>query len=347
MTNINSSQVLIKIAYIISLSLLFFDNFEGAWAWRVNVGIYEKNTLSNNKLYNINSSNINSSNINSSNINSSGIKLSNLKRSDINSSNHKLSNLQISSIQLPNNLVVKPISYPFFIYHPFSIYQTFYKSQKYLVQKVPKNLGAPTGRRKGGASRKPYCPSPTALVPGNKSNNKSLLASTVYQYLTVWLFIPPLPDEIKFGEFVLQDKNDNDILREKIALPQKSGLISISIRQNPQYALQENHKYHWYFQFYCDKSQNQEKDFIYVDAWLKRVVPTANLRKQLQTNKQNKYAVYSDNNLWYDAITNLAKLRSRNPNSSELNQDWANLLKSADLEEFIDMPIIGNYVLQE
>lgn len=251
--------------------------------------------------------------------------------------NDRLYEIQGSKVQLPDGFITQPIS----------------KSQKYLAQKVPKNIGAPTGRRKGGATRDPdQCSSLkkpiTALVPGGKSGEKekSFFALTVDQYPSIWLFIPQSATPMKFGEFVLQDNNGNDVLREKMKLPQQAGVISISLPQNPQYALKENHKYQWYFQVYCGDPQIQQ-GYIYVDAWLQRVAPTPELQKQLQTTEQSKYAIYSDNDIWYDAITDLAKLRVRNPTSKQLTQDWANLLKSVGLEEFVDMPIIKNYVLQE
>ncbi|KST66380.1 DUF928 domain-containing protein [Mastigocoleus testarum] len=234
-----------------------------------------------------------------------------------------------------------------------SIARSISFAQKYLAQKVPDNIGAPTGRRKGGATRDPkQCSSLekpiTALVPGGKSGekNKSFFASTVDRYLNVWLFVPQLTTPMKFGEFVLQDDSGNDILRKRMSLPHKAGVIGISIPQNPQYALKKNHKYQWYFQVYCGDPKIP-REYAYVDAWLQRVALNPNLQKQLETTKRGKYAIYSKNHLWYDAVSDLAKLRTRNPNSQQLARDWANLLKIFNLEEFVDVPIIKNYVLSE
>ena len=253
---------------------------------------------------------------------------------------------RVFNLQIPKQ-VSKVNSSDKYLPRPISL------TQKYLAQKVPDNIGAPTGRRKGGATRDPkQCSSLekpiTALVPGGKSGekNKSFFASTVDQYLNVWLFVPQLTTPMKFGEFVLQDDNGNDILRKRMSLPHKAGVIGISIPQNPQYALKENHKYQWYFQVYCG-DREIPREYAYVDAWLQKVALTPNLQQQLQTTKQGKYTVYSKNHLWYDAVSDLAQLRTRNPNSKQLAQDWANLLKIFNLEEFVDVPIIKNYVLSE
>ena len=310
MVQMNSSQTLIKLLYIVALPFVLFANFERASAWRLQADISQKDMTLNNELPEI----------------------------------------QTSSIYLPNSFISRSISKP--------ISKLISKPPKDLAQKVPKDLGAPTGRRKGGASRSDQCPglkTPiTALVPGGKSNNKSFFASTIAQYPTIWLFLPKLPARMKFGEFVLQDKNGDDVLRKMITLPQRAGVISITPPENPQYALKENHKYHWYFQVYCGDPRN-EPDYIYVDAWLQRIPLNPNLKKQLEITKQDRYAVYSENDLWYDAITYLGKLRDcrrracdyGNPNSKQLTQHWANLLKTAHLEEFVDIPIIKHYPLQD
>ncbi|MDJ0772643.1 MAG: DUF928 domain-containing protein [Mastigocoleus sp. MO_167.B18] len=306
MTEINLFQIIIKQFYIISLPVALFGNLELSWAGMLDTDISQENIPVIDQVFNLQVSK---------------------QRSKINS---------------PDKSLAGPISL------------TQIKTQKYLLaQQVPDNIGAPTGRRKGGATRDPkQCSSLekpiTALVPGGKSGekNKSFFASTIDQYLNVWLFVPQLTTPMKFGEFVLQDDSGNDILRKRMSLPQKAGVIGISIPQNPQYALKENHKYQWYFQVYCGDPKIP-REYAYVDAWLQRVALTPNLQKQLRTTKQGKYTVYSKNHLWYDAVSDLAQLRTRNPNSKQLARDWANLLKIFNLEEFVDVPIIDNYVLSE
>jgi hypothetical protein len=214
-----------------------------------------------------------------------------------------------------------------------------------LAQRFPDN-GDPKGRRRGGTSRRDGCPelkTPiTALVPGEENNNKSFFASTVAEYPTFWVYVPELPTNSRFGEFVLQDEQGNDVYRTSLTLSGKAGIIGISLPSSSQYALKQNLKYHWFFRVYCGNPQNKP-EYLFVDAWLQRVALTPDLQQQLKTAQSREYTVYAANNLWYDAITNLANLRSTNPSERVLAEDWTNLFKAVGLEELAQAPIVQRY----
>ncbi|MBW4632426.1 MAG: DUF928 domain-containing protein [Iphinoe sp. HA4291-MV1] len=217
------------------------------------------------------------------------------------------------------------------------------------AQKFPDN-GDPKGRRRTGTSRRDGCPqlkTPiTALVPGEEKNNKSFLGLTVAEYPTFWVYVPELPTNLRSGEFVLQDEQGNDIYRTSLKLPSKTGTIGISLPSRSQYALKQNSKYHWFFRVYCSDSKNKS-EYFFVDAWLLRVALTPNLQQQLKTKKSGEYKVYAANNLWYDAITNLAQLRRTHSDMSTLAEDWTNLFKAVDLEELASAPILQLDNLQQ
>lgn len=210
------------------------------------------------------------------------------------------------------------------------------------AQKFP-DKGEPVGRRRGGTGRRDGCPdlkTPiTALVPGEENNNKSYLGSTVAEYPTFWVYVPELPTNLRLGEFVLQDEQGNDVYRTSLTLPGKAGSMGISLPSSSQYALKQNSKYHWFFRVYCGDPQNKP-EYFFVDAWLQRVALNPELQQQLKTTKSGQYRVYAANNLWYDAITNLAELRSSNPNERVLSEDWTNLFKAVGLEELAQVPIL-------
>lgn len=222
--------------------------------------------------------------------------------------------------------------------------------------KFPEN-GLPTGRRRGGTSRD-GCPALnkplTALVPGKetpnevrggtpKSISKSFLASTVAKYPTFWVYIPELPTTTHSGEFVLQNEAEDDIYRTPLMLPGKPGIISISLPQSPQYSLETDKKYHWYFKVYCGNPQ-KISDYFFVDGWVQSVALTPDLESHLKTAKQGKYIAYAANDIWYDALTNLADLRRTNSHSAMLKDDWANLLKAVGLQDIAQEPIVQHYI---
>ncbi len=209
----------------------------------------------------------------------------------------------------------------------------------------PRN-GAPTGRRQGGARRN-GCPDlkqpVTALVPGEETVTESVpfLAWTVSEYPTFWVYLPELPTQVRLGEFVFQDERGKNIYRTSLTLPEKSGIISISLPQNPQYALKQDNLYQWYFKVYCGNTQNTS-NYYYVQAWVQRVALTPNLESQLRTAKSEEYIAYAVNQIWQDALTNLAQRRA-NSASSVLAQDWNHLLKAVGLEEFAGVAIVQSY----
>lgn len=221
------------------------------------------------------------------------------------------------------------------------------------LPKLPDN-GAPTGRRRGGTSRDgcPTLNTPiTALVPGEetsgssqagtdpKSISKSFLASTVAEHPTFWFYVPNLPAHARSGEFVLQNEAGDDVYRTPLVLPQKPGVISISLPQNPQYSLKTDNKYHWYFKVYCGNPQ-ETPEYFFVDGEVQRVALTRVLESQLNTAKSGKYRVYAANNIWYDALTNLADLLSTDSQNPMLAEDWADLLKSVGLQDLAQAPIV-------
>jgi Domain of Unknown Function (DUF928) len=218
------------------------------------------------------------------------------------------------------------------------------KQNKPADQQFPDD-NAPTGRRRGGTSRRGDCPNLkmplTALVPGEETNNQSFLGTTITEYPSFWVYIPELASDIRSGEFVLQDQEGNDIWRTPITLPGKPGVIAVKLPQNPKYALKKNLKYHWFFNIYC--SQNQKSSVYFVDAWVQRVTLSPELQQQLNKAKAREYKVYAANKIWYDAITNLGELRRNNPSASAFVEDWAKLLKSVNLSELAPAPIVQIY----
>lgn len=210
--------------------------------------------------------------------------------------------------------------------------------------------GAPTGRGRGGTSRD-GCPalntSITALVPGEETSGKSFLALTVAEYPTFWVYVPELPANIRSGEFVLQevkagDEAGDDIYRTPLRLPETPGILSISLPSNPQYSLENNKKYHWYFRVYCGEPQTKP-EYFFVDAWVQRVALTPELETQLKTVQPKEYIAYAANTIWYDAITNLADLRRTDSQNAMLEKDWVDLLTAVGLQDLAQEPIVERY----
>ncbi|MRV87444.1 DUF928 domain-containing protein, partial [Staphylococcus aureus] len=104
--------------------------------------------------------------------------------------------------------------------------------------------------------------------------------------------------------------------------------------------------YQWYFKVYCGNPENTS-DYYYVKAWVQRVALTPSLESQLKAAKPKEYTAYAVNQIWQDALTNLADMRRTNSGSSVLAQDWNDLLKAVGLEEFATAPIVQRNTLEQ
>lgn len=235
---------------------------------------------------------------------------------------------------------------------PNSIQNTVKNShfQSFQQPKLPRN-GAPTGRRRAGAGRNPECPNSltrlTALVPGDAE--ESFLASTVAENPTFWFYVPQLPQTTRYGEFVLQvldGKDVQNVYRTPLTLSGKPGIVSITLPSRSQYSLKADKKYRWYFHIYCGDPQKTSDNF-YVDGFVQRQVLTEAIDSQLKASKSREYIVYSANDIWYDALTNLAQLRRANPQDATINQYWVDLLNVVGLQNIAKEPIVEHYNLDK
>ena len=225
-------------------------------------------------------------------------------------------------------------------------------------EKKPKfpDRGIPTGRRRGGTSRSecPVLDKPlTAIVPGHETTSlsasyrsntselvpelktngsQSFLTQTIEEYPSFWLYIPQAPGFASQGEFILQDARDRDIYRAFFDLPSDSGILKIELPQQAQNSLEIGRKYHWYVKLFCN---NDRTEYIFVDAWIKRVAPTPKIVRQLNSSTE-EFQVYTENNLMHDAIDRLAQMRKNNPQSTRQRNHWNQLLSNLGLSDLMD-----------
>ena len=137
------------------------------------------------------------------------------------------------------------------------------------------------------------------------------------------LFVPATPVSTSL-EFSLQNQQGEDIYRAPIPSPQQPGVIGVRIPTDKA-SLQLDRDYHWTLKAKvpCGTSAANR---VYVDGWVKRVsLPSASAKSD----------TFAQKGIWYDAVTSLAQQRLQKPNDLQLQQDWSELLESANLENTI------------
>jgi Domain of Unknown Function (DUF928) len=208
------------------------------------------------------------------------------------------------------------------------ISQSIAQSLQYIPPPPPEQ-GQPKGTR-GGASRG-NCPAVEpalmALVPAQVDENmqQSVWAVSSSSSPTFWLYVPAYTTDSSAIsiEFSLQDKEGKDLFPPQVTIASQPGIIEFSLPTT----LEAGQQYHWYFVVHCGASA---QDFV--DGWVEWRQPNADLQRQLsQAGDREKVALYAENGFWYDALTELARLRQTNPEDEALKADWESLLDSIGL----------------
>ena len=192
------------------------------------------------------------------------------------------------------------------------------------------------GRRVGGGSRS-LCPNTakplTALVPNSN------VGMTVRDRPNFWFYVPYNPQQAATGEFVLQDRQENDIYRQTFDLPQTPGLVSLNLPQAAP-ALEVDRPYRWYFKLYCGDSTSTTANFV--EGWITRIPLESDLAIEIEQGKNPDYQEYGSNSIWFDALDNLAQLRLEQDNP-QLQNDWNRLLSAegVNLGELSQQLLVG------
>jgi len=205
----------------------------------------------------------------------------------------------------------------------------------------------PGGRPIGGASRGgslSVCPPVktelTALAPFTEEPGT---VKNVWGLTTVerpsWLFyVPYIKNSAYPAEFVLQDQQSNPIYQKAIALPERPGVIRVSLPANAP-PLEVGKQYRWFFSIYCD--QQKESPPIYVEGVIQRVnLKQATVQELNTAEPLKRFAIYAQNGIWYEALTTLAELRQKNPKNTAVQSEWQNLLGSIRLDKLAAEPIL-------
>lgn len=190
--------------------------------------------------------------------------------------------------------------------------------------------GTPDGQRTPGGTRpdlteacKQTAQPLTALVPENGQ------ALTTAEYPVFWFYVPYAPEDITSIEFSLHDWEETTTLyRTSLQLTKTPAAIAISLPPSPEHSLKLNQSYHWYLIVNCKPKETFENDIV-LDGWVTRV--------QRQPNLESRSEV-----IWYDELTNLAKIYLSKPQNTEVKKAWINLLKSVGLEGLAQAPLVSS-----
>jgi hypothetical protein len=164
---------------------------------------------------------------------------------------------------------------------------------------------------------------------------------TVSKYPSFWFYVPYTFDEIDNLEFVLEDSQVKRIIYQtSIRLSEVAGIIEVALPHESQYSLEQDKNYIWYLKGHCSSNSQDEPD-IALSGWVRRIPLDSQLQEQLETSGSQKYEIYIQNTILYDAVTALAKQYQTNPESPQIKNAWINLLDLLGLEQLANEPFVN------
>lgn len=195
--------------------------------------------------------------------------------------------------------------------------------------------------RKAGATRGPCTTNDrdlTALVPA------SGVGATFAEYPTVHWYMPEISTEDKPElDFVLKEQGSQQVIysarytlgkSEDGTLVDTPGIKSLAV---PPFAnippLEVDQEYQWEVTVICEPNNTSDRSGdLFVHGKIKRVQLDQDLILKLQqANLQERIALYADNRLWYETVSEIVELRRNRPYDRELAEAWNKLISSVDL----------------
>lgn len=194
----------------------------------------------------------------------------------------------------------------------------------------PTNLGRP-GNREGAATRG-ACkveasdtePDLTAIVPVSNIGLTTAMRPTLYWYLPANNY-----QEIQFSLYQSKEDNTETLIYDaQLPLAGRPRLDSITL-DGKVAPLIEGVDYRWVVSLICNPNDPDPSQVRYVEGWVRRVTPSANLSQVLSTaTPLQQFEILAEKGLWYDALTTLVEFRQKQPTSSEAAAKWAELMNA-------------------
>ncbi|MCG9890703.1 MAG: DUF928 domain-containing protein [Thermosynechococcaceae cyanobacterium MS004] len=198
----------------------------------------------------------------------------------------------------------------------------------------PSNLQLPGGRQgaatRGGCAKNEFAFAP--ILPASNYGETTAAYPTLYWYQAnhqfTWarfeLYATQSMQREEYPVYSTTFRLRNQSPLASLTLPSQLGLPPLEIGTT----------YLWKVTLICsqlgpeDETANGSQ--VSIQGWITRVEPSPSLTSQLAITDQ-KYDVYAEDGLWYDAIQDLAARRQEQPQNPELSRAWQDLLRETSL----------------
>ncbi len=164
-----------------------------------------------------------------------------------------------------------------------------------------------------------------ALLPQN------FYGTTVSERPTILVHLPV--SNAQEAVFSLKDETGNMHYQMNIPVAGKTGVIPIKLPADAP-ALGIGKNYQWLLALKVDGKLSPSTP--YVDGWVQRIQPSAELATAMQDKDVLKRATaLGKNGVWYDCVATLAVAYTAEPSNANLRKQWEELLSSVSLKEIV------------
>jgi hypothetical protein len=169
-----------------------------------------------------------------------------------------------------------------------------------------------------------------ALLPQN------FYGTTVSERPTILVYLPA--SNAREAVFSLKDEAGNMQHHMNVPVAGKAGVIAIELPANAP-ALTVGKNYQWFLALKLDGQLGPSTP--YVDGWVQRIQPSAELTRAMQEQDALKRATaLGKNGVWYDCVATLATVYTAQPSNATLRKQWAELLSSVSLKEIVTATLL-------
>ncbi|OUC11800.1 MAG: hypothetical protein B0A82_26155 [Alkalinema sp. CACIAM 70d] len=202
--------------------------------------------------------------------------------------------------------------------------------------------GAPTSAS-GGASRVgTYYLNPSIVGADGPAAIKALLpqsyfGTTISERPTILVYVPA--SSAQEAIFSLKDEAGNTQYQLTLPVSGQAGIMAVTLPSDAP-ALEVSKNYQWFLALDVDGQLSPSTP--YVDGWVQRIQPTAELEAALQqTDALKRAEALGKAGVWYDCVTTLSSARSTQSNGETFNKQWTELLSSVGLKDIEKAPMLA------
>ncbi|AFY45251.1 DUF928 domain-containing protein [Nostoc sp. PCC 7107] len=209
---------------------------------------------------------------------------------------------------------------------------------------TPKKDNSAPQQASGGASRLgSYYLNPSTVAAAGPAALIALLpesfyGTTISGHPTILVYLPA--SNAEEAVFSLKDETGNTQYQMTIPVAGKTGVIAVKLPTDaPALAVGKN--YQWFLALKVDRTLSPSTP--YVDGWIERIQPTAELTTAMQQEDALKRATaLGKNGVWYDCVATMAVLQTTQPENVTLIKQWQELLSSVSLKDVAKVPLVAS-----